>query len=64
MDGRGVHRIVNTDAIHAEMVERPDVDGERHVELFRLSVDRPVNFRAEVAFNALAVRRQHGADHA
>ena len=37
---------------------------QRRVEFFRFFVNRPVDLRAEVAFDALAVGRQHGPGHA
>ena len=59
-----VNRVVNADGVHAEMMQCADVDGERHVELFRFFVDRPIDLRAIVAFDAFTVGRQHGTDHA
>ena len=46
------------------MMQRADVDRQWRVEFFRFCVDRPVDLRAEMAFDALAVGRQHGAGHA
>ena len=59
-----MHGIVNADGVHAQMMQRADVDAERRVQLLGFFVNRPVNLRAEVAFDAFAVGRQHGSRHA
>src|ERR1044072_1176737 len=58
-----VDRIVNADGVHAEMVQRPHMYCEGHIQFLRFFVNGPVNLCAVMAFDGFAVGRQHGADH-
>jgi hypothetical protein len=40
------------------------VNRERRIQFFRFFVNRPINFRAVMAFNPFAIGRQHRAGHA
>src|SRR5258706_131359 len=59
-----VNRKISAEPIHAEMMQGTDVHRQGAAELFRLFVDRPINFGAEVILYTLAVGRQHAAKHA
>ncbi len=60
----GVHRIVGAKTVHAEMVQRTDMHRQGAAEFLRLLVDRPIHLGAEMILDALAVGRQHAAEHA
>src|SRR6188474_1545817 len=60
----GVHRIIGAKAIHAKMVQRADMHRQGAAEFLRLFVNRPVQFRTQMIFDAFAVGRQHAAQHA
>jgi hypothetical protein len=50
-----MYRIVSAKAVHAEVMKRAHMDRERRSELLSLRIERPINFCAEMIFDAFAV---------